>query len=82
MKTLFGLFVRLFGAFLAAKLVLTFSGGETAGNLIGLSLFFVFLTYLCCLERYLPEAWRRVMAEKGWRLSRKFIGWNALKPEE
>jgi len=69
----------LFGAFLAAKLILNFAGGETVGTLIGLSLFFVLLTYLCCLERYLPEAWRRSMAEKGWRMSRKLISLNMLK---
>ena len=79
MKILFNLFIRLFLAFLAAKFILSLLGGGSPAVLLGLSLFFVGLTYLVkFLENYYQRTWQSKMAELGWRVARFLIGLNQL----
>ena len=79
MKFLFNLSIRLFLAFLVAKLTLSLLGGGNPTTLLGLALILVGLTYLVTfLETYYQRTWQSKVADLGWRLARFFIGLNQL----
>jgi hypothetical protein len=76
---LFNLAVRLFLAFLVAKLLL---GGGNPAMLLGLALGLVGLTYLIAwLERLYQRSWQSKAMELGWRLARFFIGLNQVEKQ-
>jgi uncharacterized membrane protein len=80
MKFLFDLFIRLFVAFLAAKLALGLVGGGSAAALLGLAAVLVALTYLIkFLETYYQRTWQSKVAELGWRCARFLIGLNQIQ---
>ncbi len=61
MKRVFGFFLRLFIAFVAAKLILGHLEAGTPGYLVGLTLLFVANTYFFdFLEYYHQGVWRRL----------------------
>jgi hypothetical protein len=63
MKRVFGFFLRLFVAFVAAKLLLGHLGLDTPKYLMGLALVLVANTYVFdFLEYYHQGAWRRLLA--------------------
>ncbi len=63
MKRLFGFFLRLFIAFVAAKLLLGHLGLDTPKYLVGLALVLVANTYVFdFLEYYHRGSWRRLLA--------------------
>jgi hypothetical protein len=63
MKLVFGFFLRVFIAFVAAKLILGHLGADTPGYLVGLTLLFVANTYFFdFLEYYHQGVWRRLQA--------------------
>jgi hypothetical protein len=68
LKTAFGFFLRLFGAFLVSKVVLGGLGAETPVMLLGLALLLV-------LGSYGGERWG---AQAGWVLGRFLIRLNQL----
>jgi hypothetical protein len=79
MKFVFNLFIRLFLAFLAAKLLLGLLGRGSPETLLGLALGLVGLSYLIkFLEIYYQRTWQSKMAELGWRAARFLIGLNQL----
>jgi hypothetical protein len=79
MKIAFNLFVRLFVALLAAKLLLGLWGGGSPEALLGLTLGLIGLSYLIkVLEIYYQRTWQSKMAELGWRAARFLIGLNQL----
>lgn len=59
MQRVFGFFLRLFSAFVAAKLLLGHLGLDTPGYLLGLSLLLVANTYLFDLLEYRHPGVRR-----------------------
>ncbi len=76
---LFNLALRLFLAFLAAKLLLNLLGGGSPAMLLGLALGLVGLTYVIAwLERLYQHSWQSKVAELGWRLARFCIGLNQV----
>lgn len=63
MKRVFGFFLRLFIAFVAAKLLLGRLGVDTPAYLLGLALLLLANTYVFdFLEYYHQGAWRRLVA--------------------
>ena len=80
MTVLFAFAIRLFLAFLAAKLLLGLLGGGSPALLLSLALAIVGLTYLVAgLERFYQRTWQSKAAELGWRLARFLIGLNHVK---
>ena len=79
MKFVFNLFIRLFLAFIVAKLALNLLGGGSPAALLGLAAALVGLTYLIAfLEAYYQRTWQSKVAEWGWRAARFLIGLNQL----
>jgi hypothetical protein len=80
MKFLFDFTIRLFLAFLLARVVLNLLGGGSPAALLGLAVCLVALTYLVkFLEAYYQRTWQSKMAEIGWQVARFFIGLNQLQ---
>jgi hypothetical protein len=80
MKLLFNFFIRLFLAFLLARVALNLLGGGSPAVLLGLSVCLVALTYLVTfLEAYYQRTWQSKVAEIGWQVARFLIGLNQLQ---
>jgi hypothetical protein len=83
MKFLFNFTVRLFLAFLLAKVALNLLGAGNPATLLGLALALVGLTYLVkYLESYYQRTWQSKVAEIGWRCARFLIGLNQVRPRK
>ncbi len=83
MRLLFNFALRLFLAFLAAKLLLGFLGGGSPALLLGLAFSLAGLTYLVgWLEHYYQRTWHSKAAELGWRVARFLIGLNQVQDKQ
>jgi hypothetical protein len=79
MQIIFNLSIRLFLAFLAAKLLLSLLGGGSPVMLLGFALSLVGLSYLVSfLENYYQRTWQSKMADLGWKVARFLIGLNQV----
>lgn len=79
MQIIFNLSIRLFLAFLAAKLLLSLLGGGSPVMLLGFTLSLVGLSYLVSfLENYYQRTWQSKVADLGWKVARFLIGLNQV----
>ena len=82
MKLVFTFFVRLFIAFLAAKVLLHALGTDRPSHLVALTLALLVNTYLFdYLECREEGAWRRSLSpeETGWLVAKAKAWWHRLK---